>query len=328
LKNPSEDVKQLALSSFIDHTGNVATMVAVCLSCARELSAQEVQKVYVDEIPNPYLLTPIVRYHAQDLVHGLLLYSTTLSEEEGRLQGPICGECLDDLKVGNVPVHSLVNGLWLGAVPDVLSILNLTEWLLVALYFPAVYVVKLYPQWKGAKHWDSTTLNSGVRGNVSTYQLNTPDIVRMVEGNLLPHKPTLLVTTIAVTIIGPSKLPIKSLPPFLTVSRHRIKAALVFLKHENHLYRDIVISEANLSLLPESGVPEELLSVVKYSDEQHLLEQEQADYVVGDDDDEGKFFFDVSLEVLNYTDLHSMFETLETSNNTRNEDEDICEDNG
>ncbi|KAG2754671.1 hypothetical protein P692DRAFT_20650890, partial [Suillus brevipes Sb2] len=144
LRNPTEDVKREALASFIDRTGNAATRFATCMSCARELYVEDMQKVFVDELPKRYLLTPIVRHQAQVLVHSALLDPTSISCEEGRPQGPICRECLEDLQVGNVPVHSLVNGLWVGPVPDVLSILNLPERLLVALYFPAVYVLKLY----------------------------------------------------------------------------------------------------------------------------------------------------------------------------------------
>jgi hypothetical protein len=40
----------------------------------------------------------------------------------------------------------------------------------------------------------------------------------MVDGDLMPHKPALLAATLAVTIIGPGKLPFKSLPSILTVS--------------------------------------------------------------------------------------------------------------
>ncbi|KAG1823893.1 uncharacterized protein BJ212DRAFT_1476746 [Suillus subaureus] len=69
-----------------------------------------------------------------------------------------------------------------------------------------------------------------------------------------------------------------------------------------------MILDANLSLLLEDGVPEDLLSVVKYSDEQYLLEQEQAGYIVGDDDD---------------NDLHSTFKMLDSTNNTREEDVDV-----
>ncbi|KAG1873908.1 hypothetical protein F4604DRAFT_1925483 [Suillus subluteus] len=56
---------------------------------------------------------------------------------------------------------------------------------------------------------------------------------------------------------------------------------------------------------------EDLLSVVKYSDEQYLLEQERAGYVVGDDDD---------------NDVHSTFETLDSTNNAREEDIDVSGD--
>ncbi|KAG1725057.1 uncharacterized protein EDB91DRAFT_1062446, partial [Suillus paluster] len=179
---------------------------------------------------------------------------------------------------------SLVNGLWVGDVPNVLAILNLPERLLIALYFPAVYVVKLYPQHKGATQWDFTALNSGVHGNVSTYQLNIPDIDVMVDGKLMPHRPAVLAATIAITIIGLSKLPVKSLLSILTVNRRCVKDALLFLKRENHLYSDITICEANLDLLPEDGFPEQLLSVMKFSDEQHLLEQESTGYVMDDHD--------------------------------------------
>jgi hypothetical protein len=125
---------------------------------------------------------------------------------------------------------------------------------------------------------------------VSTYQLNTSDIAAMIEGQLLPHPPALLAATIGITIIGPTKLPPKSLPPFLSVNRKRVKDALLFLKNENHLYRDITISEDNLKLLPEDGLPWELMCIVKYSNEQHLLEQEREGYVINDKDmnDNGK----------------------------------------
>jgi hypothetical protein len=254
LKNPNDDIKWQVLAGFINRSGNIASMVVICMCCVRELAIQEVQRIFVDELPNCCLLRPVVWHNGQNLVQGLLLHMTSVSEDDGCQYGPICHDCFKDLLVDNIPVHSLANGLWVGAVPDVLSILNLPERLLVALFFPAMYVIKLYPQWKGAKQWDSMSLNSGVQGNVSTYQLNSPDIARMIEGDLMPHKPAVLAAMVAITIIGPSKLPVKSLPSLLSVSRHCVKAALLFLKCENHLYRNVVISDASLSLLPEDGV--------------------------------------------------------------------------
>lgn len=282
LQDPEEIVKLQALARFIDRTNNYNTRQAICLSCAQEDFAHEMNYIFLDQIPNAYLLTPIFRHPAQHLVSGMLLYEPALTFSEDRRGGPICTDCLEDLQIGNIPLFSLVNGLWNGPVPDELGILNLPERLLIGLYFPAVYIIKLYPQRKGANHWDTSALNSGVRGNVSTYQLNTPDITAMIDGNLLPHRPTLLATTIGITIIGPKNLPVKSLAPFLSVNRLRVRNALLFLQKHNHLYRHIVISEENLRLLPENGLPSELLAIIKHSDEQDMLTEEHEGYIVDD----------------------------------------------
>ncbi|KAG0693312.1 hypothetical protein DFH29DRAFT_765681, partial [Suillus ampliporus] len=58
-----------------------------------------------------------------------------------------------------------------------------------------------------------------------------------------PPTRSLLAATIGITIIGPKNLPVKSLPPFLTINCTRVRNALLFLKKENHLYADIVISK-------------------------------------------------------------------------------------
>lgn len=282
LQDPEEIVKQQALARFIDRTNNHNTRQATCLSCAQEDFAHDMNFIFLDEIPNSYLLTPIFRHPAQNLLSGMLLYEPGVMLCEDRLGGAMCPNCLDDLRAKNIPSFSLVNGLWIGAVPDELGILNLPERLLIGLYFPAVYIIKLYPRRKGANNWDANALNSGVRGNVSTYQLNTLDITAMIEGNLLPHRPTILAATIGITIVGPKNLPVKSLPHFLSVNRQRVWNALLFLKKHNHLYRNIVISEDNLQLLPENGLPSELLTIIKHSDEQHLLDEEHESYIVDD----------------------------------------------
>ncbi|KAI5984253.1 hypothetical protein EDC04DRAFT_2515323, partial [Pisolithus marmoratus] len=143
-------------------------------------------------------------------------------------------------------------------VPDELSMLTLPERLLVARYYPTAYIVKLYPRQLGSSGWSSEAVNSGIHGNVSTYRLNTQDITSMVEGNFLPPNPSLLSTVIRVTIVGPRNIPDHCMPSLLTVSRRHVHDALLFLKRENPLYRDIIISERNLSLLPERGVPPEI----------------------------------------------------------------------
>jgi hypothetical protein len=109
----------------------------------------------------------------------------------------------------------------------------------------------------------------------------------MIEGRLLPCHPALLAATISISIIGPKNLPIQSLPSFLTVHHGHVKDTLQFLKEEHELYQEVVISEEQMNLLPEGGIPSELLSIIKYSGDTQLLEEERAGYAVEDEDEDG-----------------------------------------
>ncbi|KAH9028292.1 hypothetical protein EDB85DRAFT_1816803, partial [Lactarius pseudohatsudake] len=86
--------------------------------------------------------------------------------------------------------------MWVGAVPGELKILTLPERILVARHFPAAYIVKLYPKQKGARCWSAKGLQSGLRGNISTYRLNTDDIVKMTDAQIMPPKSSILAATI------------------------------------------------------------------------------------------------------------------------------------
>lgn len=108
--------------------------------------------------------------------------------------------------------------MWIGDVPLVLRVLTLPECILVAHYFPAVYIVKLYPKKRGARAWPTSGLHSGLRGNVSTYRLNTDDIMHMTDSQLMPPSSLILAATIGATFVGPGNLPQKMMPGFLHVN--------------------------------------------------------------------------------------------------------------
>ena len=108
--------------------------------------------------------------------------------------------------------------MWVGKVPLELHILTLPEQILVTRYFPAAYIVKLYPMKKGAHSWASSSLQSGLRGNMSMYRLNTKDIINMTESQVMPPSAEILSATIGVTFVGPKNLPEKTLPGFLHVN--------------------------------------------------------------------------------------------------------------
>ncbi|KAG2738913.1 hypothetical protein P692DRAFT_20851588 [Suillus brevipes Sb2] len=188
------------------------------------------------------------------------------------------------MRSGQRPTWSLSNGLWIGDIPTELSSLTIPERLLVALHFPSAYVIKLFPKQKGAKFWDTAGFNSGIRGNVSTYRLNTSDIADMVNPKCLPPKPAILASTIGVTIVGPKNFPEHSIPHILVVNRTRVHDALRFLKKENPLYADVSISEEHLQELPENGVPHEIMDMIKHSEDIGALEKERDGYVAEDDE--------------------------------------------
>ena len=205
----------------------------------------------------------------------------------------MCHDCMQDLKMGKKPKFSLANEMWIGEVPFELSVLTIPEKIVIARYFPVAYVVKLFPKRKGARFWNPAGLNSGVRGNISTYRLNTEDIADMIDPKIMPPTSRILAATIGITIIGPQGLPEKSMPGFLRIRRARVRAALMWLKLHNPLYSNVEISDETLNQYPEDGIPREILSIVKYSDDLERLDAERAGYVVEDDDEEdamGTFF--------------------------------------
>jgi hypothetical protein len=169
--------------------------------------------------------------------------------------------------------------MWIGDVPLVLGALTLPERILVARYFPAAYIVKLYPKKRGARSWPTSGLHNGVRGNVSTYRLNSDDIVKMTDTQIMPPCSSILAATIGVTFVGPRNLPQKTMPGFLRVNRVRVHDALLWLKIHNPIYRDIVISKERLQDLPVDGIPVEISSVTKHCDDFVHLAEERDGYI-------------------------------------------------
>ncbi|KAF7318390.1 ATP-dependent DNA helicase [Mycena chlorophos] len=263
LDTVTSDVVDRCISNFIDRTGNRALKKGVCLVCARRLFLYELATCSPDDIPAKHLLVPTHPHPAHQLHDGALLYRPAL-------RGPpphyVCGQCLDRLRCSERPPLALANNMWVGEVPFCLAILTLPERLLVALYFPAAYVVKLFPKKGGGKKWDKASVNSGMRGNVSTYRMNTNDVADMVAGNLMPRPVGILSSIIAVTFVGAKKMPLLLLPDIF----------------------EVVISTDRLNELPEGGVPPQISLNARYSEDESILDKEHAGYVPVDlGDDEG-----------------------------------------
>ncbi|KAG0693617.1 hypothetical protein DFH29DRAFT_1084166 [Suillus ampliporus] len=141
LQDVEKSVREKCLSNFIDRTGNDATRQVVCISCAGEYFASEATKIALRDIHNKNVLRPFQVHPHQKLVDGMLLYHQAVFHKGEGPYGYICGSCLDDINVNKTPMLSLANNLWVGEIPDELAMLTLPERVLVALSYPAAYIV-------------------------------------------------------------------------------------------------------------------------------------------------------------------------------------------
>ena len=142
------------------------------------------------------------------------------------------------------------------------------------------------PEKKGASTWARDKANSAVRGNVSTYRLNTADIEDVIGGFTMPPLAIVLSATIGVTFVGPKNVSEKTMPDFLRVRRRNVLEALKWLKRNNPLYQQVTISDERLEELPIDGIPQEIMDVVKYSADTELLDSEHSGYTPDDVEDE------------------------------------------
>lgn len=300
LQDVGDHGRDEALSSFVECTGNAALQGSVCVVCAGEYFKTKTRECDLAQLHHKELLLSSHPHPRHRVIMGMLLHDVAVYERHGRLYGAICDDCYSDITCGKLPIGALANNMWVGDVPPELSILSLPERVLISRYFAAAYVVKLYPRAAGkALSSSGSEFNSGLRGNVSSYRLNTSDVSSMVEGNLLPHHPNVLPATIGITVVGPNNVPVKSLPRLLNVSRHRVQQALVFLRDNNPFYRDIQISDRNLSFLPDDAIPTQLATVIRELKNSTVLDEEHGGYVPDDDDDEVD---EVSTELINESD--------------------------
>lgn len=160
-----------------------------------------------------------------------------------------------------------------------MKILTFSERLLIARHFPCAYIIKLFPKDSKNRSFKPSQLHSGLKGNVSTYPLDTSAIARWIDSQEMPPSIGILSSIIGITFVGPNNLPERSLPSMFNIRRDRVRAALCFLRANNPIFRDIVISEARLSELPINSVPDELFDVTRFSTDMASLNKEQDGYI-------------------------------------------------
>ncbi|KIL60596.1 hypothetical protein M378DRAFT_56152, partial [Amanita muscaria Koide BX008] len=160
----------------------------------------------------------------------------------------VCFRCFGALKRNQRPRFGLCNGLWIGAVLAELQDLSIPEQLLIALTFPRCFVFKLHP--RVGQMSDPASLQRGMVGNVTSFPLNGPEIIKMIEGRLLPQQLAILPALIAVTFVGAKQFPRNWLKGVLRVRRGKVAVALMWLIANNLLYRKFTLDSERLEKLP------------------------------------------------------------------------------
>jgi hypothetical protein len=290
LQLPTDAQVKGCYREFYKATSNTAVATGICGVCARALdvATDKVVPYSINSLPNAHRLVPRVPHPAHTLFDGKLLEPKGVEGEGSNAVVKTCGDCFGDLKktVDNPPQYSLANNMWIGKIPWKLQVLTVPEQLLIALLYPRVYVFKLFPKKIGGRR-DASTLQRGMRGNVSTYELDMDGILSMVQGNLMPRPPAVLASVISVTFIGLGNLPKQWLRTTFRVRRQFVFEALRWLKNHNpKYYGAIEIDPVRIEQLPEDNVPKEILGVVRQSTDTGIVDQESDGYVPMDDSGE------------------------------------------
>jgi hypothetical protein len=276
---------------FYDATSNNAVKMEICGVCAREVDVREhkVEKERIQDIPSSARLIPKVLHPAHDLYDGKLLEPQGVHVHGDDTLVNICLNCYKELssKRNGPPRYALANNLWVGRIPWELQVLTFPEQLLIAHLYPRVYVFKLYPKVRSGR-CDPSQLQRGMRGTVSTYELDLSGVQSMLEGRLMPRPSAILASLISVTFIGLGDLPKSWLRTTFRVRRNIVFQALRWLKENNpKYYGDIEISPDRLHCLPEDDIPFELQSIVRQSSDIGVVDQESAGYIPADNDSPG-----------------------------------------
>jgi hypothetical protein len=126
-------------------------------------------------------------------------------------------------------------------------------------------------------------LYSGMAGNATLFDLNTQEVVEMLEGQRMQSPVASLASVIAITFISSRNLPMDWLKKTFRVRRQVVYNALLWLKAHNPIYADIRIDERRLALLPEDDMPNELLAIVRHDRDDDLTKREGDSYLFGED---------------------------------------------
>jgi hypothetical protein len=278
---PSVDEERGCYEAFYDATSNEALLFLTCPICAQEKLARDGEQTMLLSDPS---VIEILTAGSTGNEERVMILRDLVEVNEGGVNCWMCFDCVRALERRSLPKFALANNLWIGDVPSELRGLTIPEQLLIARHYPRCYIFKLFPR-DVDTHISLDQLYSGMAGNASLFELNTQEVVEMLEGQRMPTPVQTLASVIAITFVSSRKLPKDWLKKTFRVRRHIVYDALVWLRSYNPIYADINIDSSRLDSLPEDDVPEELLTIVRQENDDEVVEREEESYLAVDVND-------------------------------------------
>lgn len=207
----------------------------------------------------PAVPTFVSRVHRE--AYDLLAVNWAGVRQSGRkIKVNICPVCSLDKGVRKAPRYAAVHGTWVGDTPECLQGLTLAEEILIGMVFMRGLVVFLDGQGPMSHR------QRGFKGHVISFPLHAGSTLQALTD--LPRTSDELSETIAVVYNRKAngRADIRqryagTLDKLVYVRRARVRDALVWLKANNPLYKDINVVAANLDTLPENDVPDTVWNV-------------------------------------------------------------------
>ena len=167
--------------------------------------------------------------------------------KNGSLTFHVCDECFKSGEKGKTPEYA-ISKCWVGDAPDELKGLTISEQKLISMTVVRGEMVVL--RGSGALN----TRQRGLKGNIISFPVDVDSTRRVIQS--LPHSLDHLAETLAVQYYGQNFEGDRLLVArVVQVRRAYVERALIWLKHNNKRYKDVVIDGEALEALPVEGIP-------------------------------------------------------------------------
>jgi hypothetical protein len=180
-------------------------------------------------------------------LHDLMVDPSGVRQsDDGEFKLLLCGACHKKLNKGKQPALSLANHTFFRDIPDELKDLTVVEEAMIACCQAKCWIVQLKEENQDLQF---STSQHGIKGHI----IICPQCPQGIA-NILPPPVADIITLICVIFVGsypPSHAWLKEKVKPLIARREKVHAALVWLKKNNHLYKDITINFKVLNSMEE-----------------------------------------------------------------------------